>query len=213
MVTHTKDGGMWPPASRWIKSKSFKTQPLWLSRRTLTQIMKEQHSQTSAQEWPRPHSSETQILYVSKPCFLEEQKWACMLIGRVEAGVKATCEAIGGEGEIERGRGWEWLISHSPFLSGEGASGALCQHMPYKVTGRMTILKTNEWCNALGTKGNEIRFLPGRRTGLSFWSPNFFPCALSKCLASASRMSHVCALASANLPPTRPHPHSSVAAV
>lgn len=65
MIPTLKKKGCVHRAPRWIKSKSFKSQPLGLSRSNMTQIMKEQHSQTSTQKWPRKsHLNAMQMLYV-----------------------------------------------------------------------------------------------------------------------------------------------------
>lgn len=55
----------------------------------------------------------------------------------------------------ETGRGLSHLTT-SP-LPAKQEGGALYQHMPDKQTGRSTVMRTDEWCNAFSTWGNEIR--------------------------------------------------------
>lgn len=101
-------------------------------------------------------------------------------------------------GEKNGGGGGLSYLMISPS-TGKQEGGALYYHMPDTQTGRSTVMKTDEWCNALSTEGNEIRCwqLDGQIPGLAFkcfltspitWSVN----------AYSSQMRRVLTLLSAN---------------
>lgn len=63
-----------------------------------------------------------------------------------------------------------WVILKSGPPTGKQKGGALYCHTPEKQTGRSTVMKTDERCNAFSTEGNEIRCwqCDGHIPGLAF---------------------------------------------
>lgn len=71
----------------------------------------------------------------------------------------------------ELGRMWGGVnYFMMPPATGMRESKAPCYHMPDTETGRWTVMKTNEWCSAFSTDGNEFRCWQrdGQIPGLAF---------------------------------------------
>lgn len=83
--------------------------------------------------------------------------------------------------------------------TGKQEGGALYYRMPETQTGRLTVMKTDEWCNAFSTEGNEIKCWQrdGQISGLAF------KCFLTSTIkfsvnASSSQMRRVLTLPAPN---------------